>query len=737
VVRVCSGEKTYSPVPDPSVEPFHKIQDAVCRAFPDAKIEAAFHVYRVGEGKAWLRGLLNSSLDEAASLTPDLRQQKTDSLVRDLPRMAASGPSRLENAVRAVALSPGDFRAVTAVLKYAPEGNWKSPGGAEPADVLSWISDLYAQRSVAGKDQSEWRRGQRALFVMTGQLEKARTIAQQIVAENDAEKHSLDVIYLAAIERGLGNASSYDRLMLDCPAPDALYVREHGKPARAERYCEDVLAEFARTAREQLHGNAAEPAFAQIARETNRVDPVHVTALAAPPLVLPSQESQTDDWFSAIIKTQEDRVAKMTKVQRETVGYEATDPKTAGGRSVGFEKAIYAQLLRPWHEGNAAMVLNEINHLGYSSQFDKREYAMKLASEWFEKHAASGPEASEWKRGLRAFVLFRGDYARARDLSRQLSAEADPKFALRDSLLLGLTERILGNRKPLDTAIASCPGTPAEELGKSYPLSIPRKMDYCQSALQWDIERAITVANGKTLPNAFKEILVESGSDKGQATELRSFAISELQRIDLDLADKQWRDLLIDPKCLECAAESAYHGLAEIAEQKKQWKDGIFWVDRYLSTQGYLHSFRPEMWKWFADLPEGTWGPWTGLTGTYDLKIRLALAAGDYETARQSVEDMLGFAEDCRCGVTPVRLALVKIAADEINNGQRQEPLRILGYLSGQPLSAYFIGQVDDLRKKLGAEPKREDSPWDSPARMRPKPPMPPVQPSIKTSVST
>jgi hypothetical protein len=730
VVQICNVGKA-APSPNPRIAEFENIFDAVCTAFSDAKIETAFRVYRAEEGKAWLTGLLNSSLDEAASLTPDLRRQKTDSLVRDLPRMAASGTSRLENAVRAVALAPGDFRAVTAVLKYAPEGNWSSQG-AEPADVVNWISNVYAQRSLAGKDQSEWRRGQRALFVMTGQLEKARTAAQQILAENDAEKHSLDVIYLAAIERSLGNASSYDRLMIDCPAPDALYVREHGKPARAERYCEDVLAEFARTAREQLRGNPAETAFAQIARDTNRVDPALVTALAAPPIVPPSPDGQTDDWFSAVIKTQEERVAKMTNVQRETVGDEAMDPDAAFGKSIGFEKAVYSQLLRPWHEGNAAILLNEVHALSYSSTYDKRERVLKLVSEWFEKRAASDPEANEWKRGLRGFLLFRGDYVRARDLSRQLSAESDPKFATRDRMLLGLTERILGNRKPLDEAMAACPGPSKEDLENYGESSNPRHTDACQSLLIWDIERAITVSEQK-LPNAYKEILVEFGSEKEAASELRAFAIRHLERIDIDLADKQWRDLLIDPKCLECVAQKAYMGLARIAEQKKRWNDGIFWIDRYISSLGYLHSFRPEMWKWFADLPEGTWGTRSNLTETYDMRIRLALAANDYENARRSVEDMLGFADDCRCGMTPVRLALIKIATDEISKGQRQEPLRILGYLSRQPLSAYFIAQVDDLRKKLGAEPKREDSPWDSPARMRPKPPIPQPTP---TSVS-
>jgi hypothetical protein len=40
---------------------------------------------------------------------------------------------------------------------------------------------------------------------------------------------------------------------------------------------------------------------------------------------------------------------------------------------------------------------------------------------------------------------------------------------------------------------------------------------------------------------------------------------------------------------------------------------------------------------------------------------------------------------------------------------------------------SYFIAQVDSLRKKVGAEPKREDSPWDSPALMsKPRQPLVP-----------
>jgi len=249
------------------------------------------------------------------------------------------------------------------------------------------------------------------------------------------------------------------------------------------------------------------------------------------------------------------------------------------------------------------------------------------------------------------------------------------------------------------------------------------------------MHRAINLS-GKGVPNTFKEILTEFASNKNSATEMRSGAIKSLFKIDIDLAERQWRDLLINPTCVGCAEESAYLGLASIAEMRKKPADGIFWIDRYINSRDYVSPFSPRMWKWFADLPEGDWRSRSRLTDAYAMRMHFAIASGDFGKVKESIEDMLGFAEDCKCGVTPIRLALLQLAEAEINKGHRQEPLRILGYVATQPLDAYLTAQVDQLRKKLGSEPKREDSPWDSPARAT-KPRRPPTaDPGIKTTGS-
>lgn len=403
--QACVRAEKMPPDQNVRIRNFQKIVTDVCASFPDAKVESAYRTYRAEEGRVWLTGILNSALDESATLTPELRRQRSERLIKDLPRMAA-GTDRVETAIHALALTPGDWRPVAALLHHAPEGNWRWPGGADQEDIVGWITDLYAKRGANSPDHGTWQRGERALFVLTGQLDKAKDLARQLAKENDTESHSLDLIYLAAIERSLGNTNTYDRLMTDCPAPDPFYIQQNGRPPRAERYCEDILSDFARAVRDQLHGTPQEIAFAAIARDTNRVTSTTALGTVMAPADLPAKTNQTEDWFSALIKAQEERVSAMTSVQRDAVGEREMDTDTASGKTIGFENAVYSQVLRPWHEGNAAALLNEINHMGWSPGADEREHVRDLVTAWFEKRSANGPSASEWKRGLRGLFFF-------------------------------------------------------------------------------------------------------------------------------------------------------------------------------------------------------------------------------------------------------------------------------------------------------------------------------------------
>src|SRR5438552_11029966 len=214
------------------------------------------------------------------------------------------------------------------------------------------------------------------------------------------------------------------------------------------------------------------------------------------------------------------------------------------------------------------------------TQPDKEMYVRQLIGNFITARAASGPNSAEWKRSLRAFYLFTGDYTRARDLSSELIKTSQPPYAIRDSVLLGLSERILGNKKPFDDAIANCPGTPREDLDRD-PTDL-RNGDYCRNVLNFDIMRAISIADEKPLPHAFSEVLEENAT-KASYVAVREFAAEQLTRIDPKAAKSQWRELL-DSNVADWVNQRALWHLAKIAEEEKQWSEGIQWIDRYIDA---------------------------------------------------------------------------------------------------------------------------------------------------------
>ena len=684
----------------------------VCKAFPDSKIEAAFAALKSTEAQSWLTGLMNGFLDEAATLSTDLRRQQANTIVQSFPTTLRSS-ARFQSALRLIALNPEGWRGPAAALRYAPEASQASPG-AQPSEVKAWLDDWYSAHSTGSGDVWNWKRGARAFYALTGQLDRARSLATEIASHRDPQQHSLDLIYSAVIERAAGNRTVYDRLFADCPPPDSFYVQQNGQPPRPVRYCEDIASEFAIAVRDELGTAPAAAEFGRIALETNRVAPTAaVSSGVSLPANVPSPTVAIDDLFSSLVKTEEEKAARMTRVQREEQAAYA-NPEA---HFVTVESAIHLLFLRPWREQSVFAVLKAADS-EHTSGFDRPAHIRQLFYDLLERESASGPDANEWKRGLRAYYLFTGDYVRALDLSRQLIKTTDARFAVRDVVLLALSERVSGDRRLLDDVIRKCPQVPKEELERwdEAPL---KPGDYCRLIITWDISRAITLLHSN-LPNAYKEILTEISANKESECTTRSFAIDELSKLDLDSADRQWRDLLHSPKLDPCLEQYAYWGLAKIAEQKKRWREGIYWLDRYIEMWAPTNDFfGPDLWKQLALAPEGTAGRNNNLGEAYDTLLRLSINAGDFENAHRTIEDLLTFGVE-PLSVQQIRLDLIQLAAAEVKAGQRQEPLRILGYVARQPLTQYLTDQVAEVRKKLGgAEPKREDSPWDSPQRKR------------------
>jgi len=586
-------------------------------------------------------------------------------------------------------------------------------GDRAPVEVtIAWLKDLYAKQIARSADPSPWKRGQRAFLTLTGDLQMARKVAAELAARPD-EQHALDVIYLAIIDRALGNRAAYDRLMNDCPAPDAQYLLRFGAPARPVKYCEDVVAEFARAVRDQLGNAPAARQFAQMHVETNRVPSSTLGVMVGPPSDKRETRNDLDDWFSSFVHQEEDAIAKMDKVQREEAGARLNGK--IGCMCVNFQEAIELTLLRPWHEGGAAQLIYRA-HMDELADPEKETYVRHLLGDFIASRAASGPNANEWKRSLRAFYLFTGDYTRARDFSRELIKTSQPPYAIRDSVLLGLTERLLGNTRPLDEAIANCPGTPAEEIDRHPDEEVLHNGDYCRKILNLDLMRAIYIADEKPVPHAFKEMLAENAT-KASSFAVREFALEQFTRVDPDAAAALWRGLVDGSNVPEWGKEQAFLQLAKIAEKQKQWNDGIRWIDRYIdATSLPSESFTADAWDAIARQEEVV----GGIDETYDLKLRLALGAHDFETARRTIEDLAAHGEPRY--VVYVRSGLLKLANAEIDAGKREEPLRILGYVSRSVLSTMTSSLLADSRKRLAGtgekrELQRENSPWDSQSR--------------------
>lgn len=258
-------------------------------------------------GQVWLNGSFNTILDEVANLSPEQRSMEAERLFASMPRML-SYDARFIAALRMLALRPGDVRSVHAVLENARTVSYGTGGGASPDTIRKWLLSSYARKST---DSVEWKRGYRAVLAITGDLSKARAIAAGLAKSGD----SLDRIYAAFLDRASGDPKAYDRLMTACPDPDPAYAITHGALPRRERYCEDVVADFARAIRAEL-GERTPTVVAEMFTETNRVDVASVVfdpGTSAPTIV----RNDGGDEFSTALQKARDAIRDLTPDGRD------------------------------------------------------------------------------------------------------------------------------------------------------------------------------------------------------------------------------------------------------------------------------------------------------------------------------------------------------------------------------------------------------------------------------------
>lgn len=256
--------------------------------------------------RIWLNSVFNTILDETATLIPEERRRESDRIIASVQQMPHVR-ARFEAALRVLALEPGEPQSIAIVLQNAGSGGWGSDGGASPEAVrkwLLWLSETKSQSSV------EWKRSYRGVLAMTGDVDRARKIAHELSGGGN----SIDRIAAAFLDRATGNRKPYDALMSNCPEPERSYLITHGKPVRRERYCEDMVADFARYIREAMQSDTP-PEIAQMFMETNRVSvPSFVPFPAA---ALPETPPPPGDELSASLQKARDTIRDLSEEDRD------------------------------------------------------------------------------------------------------------------------------------------------------------------------------------------------------------------------------------------------------------------------------------------------------------------------------------------------------------------------------------------------------------------------------------
>jgi hypothetical protein len=673
----------------------------VCRAFPDDKLEAAYIQLRARDGRTWLNGLWNRYLDEAAALSPDARIEKADALLQPPPTSFA-GFERFEHALRGLAYSPGDPRGIAYVLLTSSDIGNVYPNGAPPSIVAGWLSEQIQSRR---KNSIEWMRASRNMLAAMGGTDAAIGEAKQIVASANDAMAPRDKIILAALQRAAGDSAAYETLMRQCPAPDAFYVRANGTPVRPEQYCDDVVSTFARAMRGET--------FAAMRSETIRQQPAMQQA---------TNNASAQDAFDAEFNSLVDRVTARTAALRTQEPNEGCIDESEGrGCSVTMEMAIAEQVRRPWHELGAVALIRAAHERGRSSDLDFDKRALMLVHRWLERRAASGADAAEWQRGLRAFEQFTGEYDKALALDRAIAAHPDAKMATRDAIARGIDERLHGNRKPLDEAITHC----VAETSPDEPAMSDSK-DYCREMVMWNIHRARLATNAnidwiqqeRKLPVVYADILEEIAKASSDMEVVLSSAM-ELTEYDALRAAPIWRDLISKGKLKGGYLTEAYGHLAKVAAMEKDPKAGMAWVDRYLASFA-TPDFSSRRWRDLAGAgPGAAYGVRGSLAPMLDERFRFAMQLSDYDQARTTIEMQLANSTLADGDILTIRRELIELATREAQSGKRAEALRIAGYLKGHRLDAERAAALADLAKKLG-DVKPAATPWDSLERTSP-----------------
>lgn len=292
-------------------------------------------------------------------------------------------------------------------------------------------------------------------------------------------------------------------------------------------------------------------------------------------------------------------------------------------------------------------LLRVLKVVPYHDRVKKR--SDEILERLFSREGAEGmPDASLFRMARRHFLLHRGSYAEALALSRTFENDArlDP-WKLDNQIVLGILERIAGNRAPLDAVLKTCP-TPEparKDLGGA-------PGTYCI-----DMAAGIATRNIDQLVDKASPQLVDLLEDLVRAEPTnwprRLDAIRHVALLDSRRARAMAEELLQVPATIspEAARIDALTVVGSTSRKLKEYPRAQKAYDRFLDMFHYKPlPIRPDLWSLLTAVPkEPPTGEahehagWNYVTETLSAKIKTAIEANDFEQAKRFIEQYLAF----------------------------------------------------------------------------------------------
>jgi hypothetical protein len=215
--------------------------------------------------KGWREAL---DLDASRLLDRAERARRAGQLlatIEDVP----PGEKRLKIALGALGLWPQNDAYLLAV--YESFLNRSSIPGQQ---FDRFLRALFTEESRSEDGEGRrWRLGLRNLHYFAGEYEEARRITADAIERPFLDQHDFDRVYLAVLDRALGNRQTWDVLLLHCRAPEA-FLRDAPPDQPAVHYCWSVARNIVWEGIRML-GQKAPSALTEILVEGIAAEPTH------------------------------------------------------------------------------------------------------------------------------------------------------------------------------------------------------------------------------------------------------------------------------------------------------------------------------------------------------------------------------------------------------------------------------------------------------------------------------